>query len=180
MSKFRILILAGVALALGGAAPAIAKECKAQAVTADGKLTLTRIAAYPHSLIAWRKAVKEEHGAPFQAWRRAKNREINCERVLNDAGKKRWQCTRTAIPCANKVAGYKEPDYPYPGYVLRKGASGKDVETLQQLLDEAGYDVAVDGDFGRKTRKAVRAFQKEEAIHRDGLVGPETWERLTG
>ena len=68
---------------------------------------------------------------------------------------------------------------PYPGAALRKGSSGTNVETLQRLLVQAGHEIAVDGDFGNRTRAAVRAFQTAEAIQIDGIVGRQTWARLT-
>ncbi|MGI9404967.1 MAG: peptidoglycan-binding domain-containing protein [Hyphomicrobiaceae bacterium] len=179
MRRVRTLVLAGILLTFGWTTQASAKECKTKPVTAEGKMTLTKIRAYPDSLFAWRRAVKDEHGAAYQAWRRAADREINCVRVKNDAGKKRWQCTRVARPCARDGQGDNYVEAPeYPGYALRRGDEGKDVETLQRLLVEAGYEVEVDGDFGRNTRKAVRTFQKTEAISIDGVVGRETWKRL--
>jgi len=63
---------------------------------------------------------------------------------------------------------------------METGHVGDDVKVLQQLLDDAGYYVDVDGEFGYKTRTAVKAFQKAEAIQVDGVVGRETWDRLAG
>ena len=61
---------------------------------------------------------------------------------------------------------------------LKKGASGKDVEKLQRLLGEKGYQVGVDGVFGQATDDAVRKFQKENGLAADGIVGQQTWELL--
>ena len=159
----------------GWTALADAKECKSQPIVVDGKMTFTKIAAIPHSLLAWRKAARSKYGAAYQAWGRSDDRTLDCNKVRNDAGKKRWQCTRSARPCA------RDGQSPaYPGHVLRRGASGDDVETLQRLLTEAGFEVETDGDFGRKTRAAIKAFQKAESITVDGIVGRETWERLVG
>lgn len=64
---------------------------------------------------------------------------------------------------------------------LKKGAKGQSVETLQKLLRKAGFEIVVDGDFGRQTQKAVRAFQTENLDKHgwplvvDGTVGPLTW-----
>jgi hypothetical protein len=68
---------------------------------------------------------------------------------------------------------------------LKKGDQGPEVRELQRLLRERGYPVAVDGDFGRKTWEAVRAFQAQHLdVHGqplvvDGKVGPVTWWALT-
>ena len=58
---------------------------------------------------------------------------------------------------------------------LKKGSTGPAVEDLQRQLNRLGYDPGViDGDFGPKTRAAVRAFQKRSGVEVDGIVGPET------
>lgn len=65
--------------------------------------------------------------------------------------------------------------------VLKKGAKGEQVKTLQRLLLALGYDLAqygVDGSFGGVTDKAVRAFQKAEGLTVDGSVGKKTWTAL--
>jgi len=53
---------------------------------------------------------------------------------------------------------------------------------LQVLLNKAGFNLLVDGDFGKKTDAAVREFQRKNintvAIV-DGQVGPLTWVALT-
>jgi lysozyme len=64
--------------------------------------------------------------------------------------------------------------------VLKKGAKGKAVERLQRALRAAGHAVAPDGDFGPATDRAVRAFQEARRLQPDGVVGPATWNALTG
>lgn len=64
--------------------------------------------------------------------------------------------------------------------VLRRGSRGKAVVVLQTLLKARGlYRYRVDGDFGRLTEAAVRAFQKQQSIVIDGVVGPQTWGKLS-
>lgn len=61
--------------------------------------------------------------------------------------------------------------------LLKAGASGDAVVTLQQALVDAGFPLpkfGVDGKFGSETEAAVRAFQKSSGIAIDGLVGPQT------
>ena len=59
--------------------------------------------------------------------------------------------------------------------VLKKGSSGPDVKTLQQRLNELGFDPkGVDGTFGPGTHAAVVAFQKSKGLEADGKVGPNT------
>jgi len=61
---------------------------------------------------------------------------------------------------------------------LALGAQGPAVVELQTLLNQRGYDVAVDGDFGPQTRAAVTAFQRAKGLAVDGIVGPQTWGAL--
>mgnify|MGYP000002361233 FL=1 len=63
---------------------------------------------------------------------------------------------------------------------LKKGSSGKDVEQLQSLLMERGYEIEADGIFGKATEEAVRREQEKGGIAADGIVGQRTWELLTG
>jgi len=54
-----------------------------------------------------------------------------------------------------------------------------DVEWLQTslntlILDQQGDPLKVDGNFGRRTRTAVRAFQQLHGLTVDGIAGPET------
>lgn len=65
--------------------------------------------------------------------------------------------------------------------ILRKGAKGAQVKTLQRLLLSLGYDLkgyGVDGSFGSATDAAVRAFQKDRGLVVDGSVGKATWSAL--
>lgn len=58
--------------------------------------------------------------------------------------------------------------------ILKKGMKGDDVRELQKLLNKAGDDIAVDGDFGSKTLAAVKTFQSRHGLDVDGIVGKET------
>jgi hypothetical protein len=59
--------------------------------------------------------------------------------------------------------------------VLRRGAKGRVVAELQQKLTDFGFDPGpVDGDFGRRTQAAVKAFQQTAGLRVDGIVGEHT------
>ena len=62
---------------------------------------------------------------------------------------------------------------------LSIGSSGASVRNLQQKLQSAGFSPGgVDGDFGARTERAVRAFQQAKGIEVDGKVGPQTLRAL--
>jgi peptidoglycan hydrolase-like protein with peptidoglycan-binding domain len=65
---------------------------------------------------------------------------------------------------------------PWP--LVKKGHTDHPVQTLQHLLRARGHALTVDGDFGPKTDAAVRAFQDDEGLAVDGIVGPNTWTAL--
>lgn len=61
---------------------------------------------------------------------------------------------------------------------LRKGSKGLYVEELQAMLDKRGYTLKPDGIFGNKTLEAVKAFQADNGLVVDGVVGSKTWGKL--
>lgn len=62
---------------------------------------------------------------------------------------------------------------------LRRGNQGDEVADLQMLLNSKyGYDLEVDGNFGKATESAVKDFQKKHGLTADGVVGPKTWKAL--
>ena len=54
------------------------------------------------------------------------------------------------------------------------------VREVQALLTSNGYPVPADGEFGPATDTAVRAYQADNDLEVDGLVGPATWDILKG
>jgi hypothetical protein len=62
--------------------------------------------------------------------------------------------------------------------VLRQGATGAKVRTLQYLLRQRGSAIAADGIFGSGTAGAVRSFQSSHGLSADGVVGTNTWSAL--
>ncbi len=60
--------------------------------------------------------------------------------------------------------------------VLRISTGAKEV---QKALKKAGYyNGAIDGKIGKKTKAAIRAFQKHNGLKVDGIVGPKTWLKM--
>ena len=62
--------------------------------------------------------------------------------------------------------------------LLRRGDRDCDVKALQRALRTAGYDLEIDGVFGRITQECVKSFQATHGLARDGIVGPLTWAAL--
>ena len=62
---------------------------------------------------------------------------------------------------------------------LAYGSSGKNVKLLQQRLTDLGYyEGPVSGNFQGNTRNAVKAFQTQNGLKVDGVVGKKTWDLL--
>ncbi len=66
-----------------------------------------------------------------------------------------------------------------PTQILKFGASGSAVLTLQTMLKNAGYSVGLGkGIFDAKTLDSVKAFQQAQKLIVDGVVGSATWAAL--
>lgn len=119
--------------------------------------------------------------------------------VAFDVGQVLTQAQRNQIwNVANSLGVwvYVEPQYLTPTWVhfdkrygtpacsagyptLRNGARGVYVLILQDALNALGYTTyTLDGVFGNNTRNAVIAFQRQNGLSADGVVGCGTWTRL--
>ena len=59
------------------------------------------------------------------------------------------------------------------------GSQGGAVKQLQSELNKRGYQLDEDGVFGKKTKAAVRDYQKKNGLTMvDGIAGDETWGSL--
>lgn len=73
----------------------------------------------------------------------------------------------------------------YPGSPIRQGDSGTAVFTLQRQLNRITKDypflglLTVDGVFGAKMAATVRAFQRQFNLTADGVVGRQTWYKVS-
>ena len=73
----------------------------------------------------------------------------------------------------------------YPGTPLRQGSRGAAVFTLQRQLNRITKDypflgkLTVDGVFGSRMAATVRAFQKQFNLTADGVVGRQTWYKIS-
>ena len=65
--------------------------------------------------------------------------------------------------------------------MLRRGEQGASVERLQRDFSERGYDLGpsgVNGIFDEHTENAVIKFQTDNNLTADGVVGPQTGQKL--
>ncbi len=63
--------------------------------------------------------------------------------------------------------------------VLRIGSRGPEVMEIQALLKKIGYDPGpIDGIYGQKTKEAVEAFQRDNNLAVDGIIGPQTFDKM--
>lgn len=77
------------------------------------------------------------------------------------------------IPVASEAA---TSDTGKSSVVVKVSATGIQI---QKALKNAGfYKGAVDGKLGPQTKKALEAFQRENSLTADGVVGRKTWQDL--
>jgi peptidoglycan hydrolase-like protein with peptidoglycan-binding domain len=62
--------------------------------------------------------------------------------------------------------------------MITLGDKGKEVSQLQKYLSMLGYDLVIDGVFGNKTLRSLKAFQKKYGLLVDGIAGEQTFSAL--
>lgn len=107
-------------------------------------------------------------------------------RVQTIEGNTSDSCARR-VRSAGVIAGYGRPAYAGSADdwmeamvdklpLLKKGATGEAVETMQGLLMARSHpEIKITGQFGDKEVAAVKAVQKWGGVTADGEVGPQTW-----
>jgi peptidoglycan hydrolase-like protein with peptidoglycan-binding domain len=58
--------------------------------------------------------------------------------------------------------------------MITLGDKGTEVAQLQKYLSMLGYDLIIDGHFGNRTLRSLKAFQKKYGLAVDGVAGPKT------
>ena len=83
---------------------------------------------------------------------------------------------QTATPVPTQVPNFQMTPQPTDIPTLKKGSSGDDVRKLQARLIELKYlrTAADDGQFGKGTENAVKAFQSTNGLNADGAAGAKT------
>ena len=73
---------------------------------------------------------------------------------------------------------FGQMDVSQPPQALSMGDRGPEVKRLQQMLNDYGAGLVVDGDFGPLTQAAVMSFQAERGLEVDGICGKNTLDAL--
>ncbi|MFG1944353.1 peptidoglycan-binding protein [Nonomuraea sp. NPDC048826] len=99
-------------------------------------------------------------------------------------GEPLYAWVRKGAPRPGQSEGPADPEPPaappFPGRLLKYPPvmRGDDVRTWQAKMADRDWDLDVDGAYGPRSREVCRAFQRQQEIDDDGVVGPVTW-RLT-
>lgn len=107
---------------------------------------------------------------------RAALRKYQQAKGLTDDGVLGAQTRASLLADGYEIPPYYKPVFPegFERY-LELGMAGMDVRAVQEKLIEKGYLTGkADHIYGKRTRAAVRAFQEENGLRVDGIVGPET------
>lgn len=136
-----------------------------------------------------KRGIASNHGDPEHLWR-----QLNMGYTMDTFR----QAVRAAMGCdysgveitpgtEEKTTEKEEATVNIELNVLKNGAKGEQVKTLQRLLLAFGYKMTsasgktvygVDGSFGGATERAVRAYQEANGLSVDGVVGKNTWAKL--
>ena len=107
------------------------------------------------------------------------NETCECSAGVQHFTKRNKKWTHWAIP--RGLYGGEESVPVSDNPTLRRGSKGDAVVRLQTSLVNLGYDIGscgVDGDYGRATEAAVKAFQRDHGLAADGICGPLTYAAL--
>lgn len=77
----------------------------------------------------------------------------------------------------NKIAGYGRPDYKGIGIkadTTQGKSSSISTKQIQHMLNQLGWNLEEDNEYGPKTTAAVKEFQKKFGLEVDGKAGPKT------
>lgn len=101
----------------------------------------------------------------------------------NKKGSKKWDNSIHVVELTDsRYKGFKRV-HRYNGSVNTKaniyyGEISDRIKNLQKFLKWFGYNIKVDGLYGDGTLTAVKAFQKEVGNTPDGVIGPNTFNKI--
>lgn len=85
------------------------------------------------------------------------------------------------IPGYTTTPGRTRPPHPaghHAPATIRTGATGAPVGQLQTLLNRHGFHIKNDHQFGPRTMRAVKTFQRQHHLTVTGVVDAKTWHAL--
>ena len=113
------------------------------------------------------------------------NETIECSNGVQHFTQRKAKWTHWGVPaCVDGTIPTPTPEptpTPPTEPTLKRGSKGPYVVDMQTKLNRLGYDLGpcgIDGDFGKATEKAVKAFQGDHGLKVDGICGPATWAAL--
>ena len=160
-------------------------------VTLQVNLPITNSAMAKSWLKIGRKTIAPKPGDIVVFWRRSKTGpfghvgffdgyEKDGESIYCIGGNQNDEVNITVFPLSRVLQFRRIEDKnvittKIPTGYLRKGDNNNNVKLLQQILIDLNFlnDVA-DGDFGNKTEKALKDFQRNHHITVDGIYGSES------
>ena len=90
-----------------------------------------------------------------------------------------WMNYDIKTPVKSEEITYKGKNpYKEPTVVLKQGSTGNGVKWLQWELNEAGYKITIDGNFGSATKDALIKFQAANNLDTDAKCGTATRKAL--
>lgn len=93
----------------------------------------------------------------------------------NSEEKKKTQKTATTTKVRSKGFINTTANFDCKKINLSQGSKGDNVTKLQTILKTKGYYTrAIDGDFGKYTKEAVKKLQAAQGNSQDGIFGPKT------
>ena len=112
------------------------------------------------------------------------NETVECSSGVQHFTQRKAKWTHWAVPACidGSVTPTPTPE-PTPATkpTLKRGSKGQYVTLAQTELIQKGYSCGsygADGDFGKATEAAVKAFQKDHGLNADGIIGSQTWAAL--
>lgn len=115
------------------------------------------------------------------------NETVECSNGVQHFTTRNTKWTHWAVPaCVDSTPVPTPTPTPTPTTdkpTLKRGSRGEYVTLLQTQLINRGYSCGssgADGIFGKDTEAAVKAFQKDNGLTADGIVGAKTWSALDG
>ncbi len=141
---------------------------------------------------SWKQSI-QDHSSMFHRLSRyhnlinVKDYKTSCILVKNDGYATDPDYTKTLIKTIETYKLYEwdkltlegiDTSHSVPTHSLKINGKGSDVIWLQIALNQHGYNLKVDGIFGKNTLNVVMDYQKKNGLKVDGIAGVKTIAKL--